>query len=254
MKFGITQSFSCSYLPERDEQLLVFVGDDDACAFHYPQLIQAGFRRSGNQMYRPYCQACSACQSLRVPVNEFKPSRSQRRILNKNKHLQVRVAYKPDARYYPLYERYINERHADGSMYPPSQSQFDGFLACAWSQPLFIEAYDNDKLIGVAVTDEVDSVLGHGGYSAMYTFFDPDYEKQSLGAWMILSQIKVTAQQGKTYLYLGYQIDDCRKMNYKNKYFPHERYADHQWHRINCADEIDTFQQTISQSNDTSVR
>ncbi len=254
MKFGITQSFSCSYLPDQDEQLLVFVGDNDACAFHYPQLIQAGFRRSGNQVYRPYCQGCFACQSLRIPVNDFTPSRSQRRVMNKNKHFTVRLADTPDDNYYPLYARYINERHADGSMYPPSPTQFEGFLACAWSQPVFMEAYDGDQLIGVAVTDEVDSVLSHSGYSAMYTFFDPDYEKQSLGAWMILSQINVTAEQGKQYLYLGYQIDACRKMNYKNKYFPHERYADHQWHRINSADDIERFHEVISHSDITSAR
>lgn len=254
MKFGITQSFSCSYLPNRDEQLLVFVGDNSACSFHYPQLIQAGFRRSGNQIYRPYCQQCFACQSIRVPVLEFMPSRSQRRVLNKNKHLSVKLSQSPGEDYYPLYAHYINERHADGSMFPPSLEQFEGFLACAWSRPLFIEAYDHDKLVGVAVTDEVDGVLGHSGYSAMYSFFDPRYEKQSLGAWMILNQIQVTAQQGKQFLYLGYQIDDCRKMNYKNKYFPHERYANHQWFRINNSEDTDKFQQLLLHTANTSVR
>lgn len=247
MKFGITQTFSCSYLPDKEEQLLVYVGDDEACAINYPQLIQAGFRRSGSQVYRPYCQQCSACHSIRIPVADFEPSRSQRRLLNKNAHLTTRTVCQPSDAYYPLYERYINERHYDGSMYPPSPAQFESFLHCQWNSPLFVEAYDEDKLIGVAVTDVIDGIDGHTGYSAMYTFFDPDYADRSLGTWMILQQIKHTKVMQKTFLYLGYQIDACNKMNYKNRFFPHERHAGHEWHRINDPQEAENF--TLQHAN-----
>ncbi|GGF55697.1 arginyltransferase [Alteromonas lipolytica] len=247
MKFGVTQPFECSYLPGHEEQLLVYVGENASTALHYPQLIHAGFRRSGGQVYRPYCQHCSACHSIRLPVSDFSPSRSQRRLLNKNKRFSIKTAEQPNPHYYPLYERYINQRHSDGSMYPPTRAQFDSFLACEWNTPLFIEAYDEDKLIAVAVTDLIDGPSGTDGYSAMYTFYDPDYHSASLGTWMILQQIAQTRQQGKTYLFLGYQIDACNKMNYKNRFFPYERYINHRWLRVDSeqqAQKLTTLLQT----------
>lgn len=237
MKFGITQTFDCSYLPDKEEQLLVYVGSQIDCAIHYPQLIQAGFRRSGEQVYRPHCQHCTACHSVRIPVVEFVPSRSQRRLLKKNKEFTIRTRESTHSDYYPLYERYITERHADGSMYPPDPSQFESFLACAWNSPLFVEAYDDEKLIAVAVTDVIDT----DGYSAMYTFYDPDYNDRSLGTWMIIQQIRHTQAQSRRFLYLGYQIDDCSKMNYKNRFLPHERYINHHWLRFENAAQVSKF-------------
>ena len=238
MKFGITQTFDCSYLPGKEEQLLVYVGSHTDSATHYPQLIQAGFRRSGEQVYRPYCQQCTACHSIRLPVDDFALSRSQRRLLNKNKAFTTRTTTQTSEAYYPLYEHYITERHADGSMYPPDPVQFESFLACEWNSPLFVEAYDGDKLIAVAVTDVIDTHDHRDGFSAMYTFYDPDYHHRSLGTWMILQQIHHTQAQNRHYLYLGYQIDDCNKMNYKSRFLPHERYYNHQWHRFENAQQV----------------
>lgn len=232
MKFGITQTFSCSYLPEEQEQLLVFAQEEDQQAWRYGQLIQAGFRRSGEQIYRPHCPACQACQSIRIPVNEFDPSRSQRRVMKANQHIMVRLGFHPNDQYYPLYETYINARHSDGSMYPPSRAQFDSFIYCKWKQPIFVEAYDKNKLIAVAVTDDIDNAPDHLALSALYTFYDPEYEKLSLGTWMILQQIDIARQLRKSHLYLGYQVQGCQKMAYKEKFTPHERFFDNKWHRI----------------------
>lgn len=232
MKFGITQTFSCSYLPEQEEQLLVYAGENGLLAPRYGQLIQAGFRRSGDQIYRPHCPSCSACQSLRIPVLDFIPSRSQKRLLTKNKSLHYALSEIPKDTYYPLYERYINERHCDGSMYPASVEQYKGFLLCGWQRPIFIEAYHEDALIAVAVTDAIDDQEGHRALSALYTFYDPDYEKQSLGTWMILQQIAIAEQQQRQFLYLGYQVDECQKMTYKSNFFPHQRFINNQWVQV----------------------
>lgn len=231
MKFGITQAFDCSYLPGEHEQLLVFAEKDQDIAWRYGQLIQAGFRRSGEQIYRPHCPTCQACQSLRVLVNEFTPSKSQKRLLNKNRAFSSVLSLSPKENYYPLYERYINHRHADGTMYPPSRSQFDSFVLCNWKSPVFIEAYDGDSLIAVAVTDDIDNGTDQQAFSALYTFFDPDYATYSLGSWMIMQQIMHAREQQKQFLYLGYQIDSCNKMNYKGKFVPNERFFGNKWHR-----------------------
>ena len=234
MKFGVTQPFTCSYLPERQEQLLVYMPEQDAMsAKAYDKLIHSGFRRSGDQIYRPHCAQCSACHSIRVLTYEFTPSRSQKRVLNKNRDITIVVNDAPIAdvvkshpAYFALYAKYITQRHADGSMYPPNLQNFTQFLGCEWETPLLVEAWLHDELVGVAVTDK--TVMG---LSAFYTFFSPDYPKRSLGVFMILQQIQLSASMHKPYLFLGYQIDDCTKMNYKKQYQPYERFNGEYWVR-----------------------
>lgn len=204
---------------------MVFVGyQDKDLKQHYETMLANGFRRSGEQIYRPHCPACIACQSLRLPVDRFRPSKSQRRLISKNKHLKSQLNREHKPEYYALYEKYINQRHSDGSMFPASREQYDGFLFCHWLEPLFIEFYDGDRLIAVAVTDELESC-----WSALYTFYDPEYEKLSLGTWAILEQIRLSRQHKKLFLYLGYQIDRCAKMNYKQNFRPNERYTRDGW-------------------------
>ncbi|MBE1301603.1 MAG: arginyltransferase [Alteromonadaceae bacterium] len=225
MKFGVTSPFECSYLPGQKERLLVFVGHEDKnMPEQYESMLGNGFRRSGEQIYRPHCINCNACESLRIPVLWFKPSKSQKRILSKNKHWHVQISREDKPDYFSLYEKYINERHQDGGMFPPNKEQYEGFLFSSWASPLFIEFYDEDKLIAIAVTDDLPNCL-----SALYTFFDPDYEDYSLGTFAILRQIELAIELKKPFLYLGYQIDDCKKMNYKQKFLPNERFSDQSW-------------------------
>lgn len=231
MKFGVTQPFACSYLPDRDEQLLVFIPAKEAHAEHYSALIQAGFRRSGEQIYRPHCAQCNKCESIRVQVADFVPSKSQKRILNKNKDVTCRmVEYGSEyfltqrENYYALYSEYINERHEDGSMYPPQESQFNDFIHSQWQAPLLLEAKLGDEVIAIAVTDKTET-----GFSAFYTFFNPHLAARSVGTLMILKQIEFCQTFNLPYLYLGYQIDECRKMNYKNAFTPNQRFNGEFW-------------------------
>lgn len=232
MKFGITQIFDCSYLPDRKEQLLVYAEQTPQQALRYGQLIQVGFRRSGEQIYRPHCPQCAACQSIRIPVSEFVPSRSQKRILKRNASLRTQMVTTPSCEYYPLYEQYICARHTEGSMYPPNKTQFEHFILCEWKAPAFIEAFDGDKLIAVAVTDVIDNGAGHRGLSALYTFFDPNYASASLGTWMIMMQVHHGKLQNREYLYLGYHVAGSQKMAYKQQFFPFEQFDGQKWQRF----------------------
>lgn len=225
MKFGITEVFPCNYIPDEKERLLVHVDSDNTfTSFEYDILLQAGFRRSGSQVYRPHCPECNACQSLRVLVANFQPSKSQKRVMSKNKHLVSTLSDKTKPEHYALYENYISERHSDGSMYPPSMEQYEQFIFNGWQQPLFLEIYDADDLIAVAVTDETPSSL-----SALYTYFDPEYTTSSLGSFAILEQIRWAKVLNKQYVYLGYQINSCDKMKYKQNFQPNEQYINQQW-------------------------
>lgn len=224
MKFGVTQTFDCNYLEHKEEQLLVCMEESNTLRDQYPQLIQAGFRRSGEQLYRPHCKTCNACESLRIMVSDFIPSRSQKRVLSRNSNIEIKVLEGERDDYYPLYEKYIVEAHKDGSMFPPSYEQYRHFIHCSWQSPLFIEGRIDGHLVGVAVTDRVNI-----GLSALYTFFDPHLRSQSLGTFFILQQIRLCQERALQYLYLGYQIDACGKMNYKNKFHPHQRYQQNEW-------------------------
>jgi arginyl-tRNA--protein-N-Asp/Glu arginylyltransferase len=237
MKFGVTSPFTCSYLPEQDERLLVFMSDTQPTIAEYDFLIGAGFRRSGIQVYRPHCGSCNACESIRLPVEMFTPSKSQKRVLKRNQDLTIRISNSDKPEYYPLYESYINQRHCDGSMYPATLEQYQGFVLSPWNNALFIEIYAtnehatnvhaNDELIGVAVTDNLVSSL-----SALYTFFKPEEQQRSLGNFAILQQIELAKSLNKPFLYLGYQIDTCQKMSYKQNFLPHERFFDDKWQLI----------------------
>ena len=232
MKFGITTPSTCSYLPEEDERLLVFMSDTEPTISEYDFLIGLGFRRSGTQVYRPHCGSCNACESIRLPVKSFTPSKSQKRIMKRNQDLTTRISNSDKPAYYPLYESYINQRHVDGSMYPASKEQYQGFILSPWNNALFIEIYAtdehaNDELIGVAVTDNLASSL-----SALYTFFRPEQQQRSLGSFAILQQIELAKSLNKPFLYLGYQIDTCQKMSYKQNFLPHERFFDDKWQLI----------------------
>lgn len=222
---GLSQEFACSYLPNRQEQLLVILDPSCYSSDKFESLLALGFRRSGNQIYRPHCPTCSACSSVRVLAQEFIETKSHKRKLNKAKtRFEVKYSNQERPQYYALYSKYISLRHQDGSMYPPDKTQFQSFLLCSWLNIAFIELWDQDNLVAVAVTDCMDKAI-----SAIYTFFDPDYEQYSLGTVMILQQLIFAKAQNKHYVYLGYQIDECPKMNYKTQFLPAQKQVKDQW-------------------------
>ncbi|MBE0418670.1 arginyltransferase [Pseudoalteromonas nigrifaciens] len=222
---GLSQEFACSYLPNRQEQLLVILDPSCYSSDKFESLLALGFRRSGNQIYRPHCPTCSACSSVRVLAQEFIETKSHKRKLNKAKtRFEVKYSNQERPQYYALYSKYISLRHQDGSMYPPDKTQFQSFLLCSWLNITFIELWDQDNLVAVAVTDCMDKAI-----SAIYTFFDPDCEQYSLGTVMILQQLIFAKAQNKHYVYLGYQIDECPKMNYKTQFLPAQKQVKDQW-------------------------
>ena len=130
-----------------------------------------------------------------------------------------------DQEHYQLYAKYIEARHQDGDMFPPTEEQYKSFLICDWSNTFFLEFRLEGKLIAVAVTDPLGDAL-----SAVYSFYDTDYASRSLGVYAVLSQIAVTRNEGQSYLYLGYWISENEKMSYKKEYRPLEILRDNEWH------------------------
>ena len=224
-QFFLTPVHPCSYLARENAQTLFFDPRRTVTPNIYQQLTDQGFRRSGSHLYRPHCGSCKACIPTRVPVADFTPSRNQKRTIKRNQDLTLKVEEATfSRRHYHLYERYISLRHAEGDMYPASEDQYRSFLLSPWSNSMFLSLYDGDRLLSVAVTDRQPH-----GLSAIYTFFEPNEDKRSLGSLSILNQIEVTRQLGLPYLYLGYWIEECDKMSYKTQYQPMEAYVQGSW-------------------------
>lgn len=223
-----TPAHDCSYLPSREAVTLFADPEHPKNPWLQGLLTRQGFRRSGVHLYRPRCPRCSACEAARVPVREFRSSRSQRRTWRGNRDLAVRVL--PQAffdEHYALYERYVATRHAGGGMDEPSPQKYRDFLLCPWADTRLVEFRDGPRLLAVAVSDRLPDAL-----SAVYTFFDPDEAARGLGVHAVLWQIEAARAEGLDWLYLGYAIDGCRKMQYKASFQPQERLCDGHWLRV----------------------
>ena len=220
-----TSPHPCSY-KDSEQAATVFVDPDLAIDKpHNSKLSDLGYRRSGAHLYRPDCDFCQACISCRVPVAEFQFNRSQRRILRRNESLRmVEKSDLTDEIAYGLYRRYINQRHLDGDMFPASLEQYEAFIKTKMVDTRFFLFYEQDELLAVSVVDFLEQ-----GLSAVYTFFDPDQSQRSLGNFAILWQITKCQELGLPYLFLGYWIKGCGKMEYKSKFRPLEMLINGRW-------------------------
>ena len=214
LKFYATQPHPCSYLPDEQATTLFLDPSQPMDVQVYAELSEMGFRRSGDHLYRPHCQRCSACIPARIPANALLPSRQQKRIIKRNADLKVqavRAGFTEE--YYSLYATYIESRE-----------QFNTFLVRDLPFSRFYEFRLDGRLLAVAVTDVLPN-----GLSAVYTFYDPNEERRSLGRYAILWQVAEAARLGLKAVYLGYWIKNCRKMNYKTEYRPIELLVSQRW-------------------------
>ncbi len=223
-----TLPHACGYFGDRTAQNIVI----DPSAPQLPQIydlaVQRGYRRAGGHVYHPQCVACRACVACRVPVARFTPDRSQRRCLARNRDLDVRIVPPVySSEYFMLYQRYLRIRHRDGGMDDARPEDFSRFLYTAWSPTRFIEFSKGNRLLAIAVTDVCPS-----GFSAVYTFFDPEESARSLGTFAILSQLRIAAEQDLPYVYLGFWIDGHPKMHYKTRYRPLEVLREGNWREL----------------------
>jgi arginine-tRNA-protein transferase len=221
-----SQDHACPYLPGRTARNLFVDPQAPKDPLLYGQLIDRGFRRSGEHIYRPHCPQCRACISSRLPVTRFQPRRNQRRIWNLNNQ-KIRVVSQPvelQQAHFELYSRYISQRHPRGEMATSSAEDFFRFLVADWCDSCFFEFHLDDRLVAVAIMDILPQ-----GLSAVYTFYDPALPRLSLGAYAILWQIQHTRRLGLPFLYLGYWVPDCRKMEYKQAYRPLQLYSREHW-------------------------
>lgn len=224
----LTPEHDCAYLPARQAQTLFIDPGLKPDEQLYEHLLQAGFRRSGNHVYRPECRGCRACVPIRIPVDDFRAKRNQRRCWKRLEDSVRAVPATPGfhPEHYQLYKRYTAARHPEGGMADADESGYLDFLTTRWCDTRFVEFWLEDRLMAVAVTDRLPHAL-----SAVYTFFDPALSHFSPGTFAILWQIREAARLDLEHLYLGYWIRDCEKMRYKGSFRPLETWNGSIWIR-----------------------
>ncbi|AHG63136.1 arginyltransferase [Advenella mimigardefordensis] len=239
LQFYLTAPYSCSYLDGKMARSQVVVPGHLIHPPVYAQLLRTGFRRSGLFTYRPRCDQCRACISVRINCAQFAPTRTQRRILKRHSNLRATIrALEWDQSHFDLYRKYQASRHAGGGMDDDSAEQYEEFLLTSRIDSQLVEFHDEQQVLRmISIIDVSDD-----GLSSVYTFYDPDYAG-SLGTYGILWQIGHCNERGLPWLYLGYWIAQSRKMAYKINFRPIELYINHRW--IDSADidlsELSTF-------------
>ncbi len=225
VSFYATPDHECPYLEGR-RAVTLFADPYARLNNHiYDKLSQYGFRRSGRHIYRPSCPSCSSCIPVRIDIDQFRPNRNQRRTSDRNQDLTVHIS-RPEynEEQHQLYIKYISTRHPGGGMDVPEADKYMDFLVADWSETEFVEFRVNGQLVAVAVIDLLDN-----GMSAVYTFYDPGLDRRSLGTFAILWQIEACRQRGLRWLYLGYWIPECQKMQYKNLFKPIQHFHNGIW-------------------------
>ena len=236
MTFLLTREAPCPYLPGRRERKLVTELSGPDAAESFDLLSRAGFRRSHAVAYRPACHGCQACVPVRVPVAEFRPGRSLRRVGRRTAGLawSLRPA-RATAEQFSLFSRYLARRHGDGEM---AGMAFADYRAMIEDTPIdsgVFELRDGDG--GLAASCLVDRSAD--GLSAVYSFFEPDLEAFSLGSAIVLRLIEEAVRRGLAYVYLGYWIANSRKMAYKTRFRPLEAFGPEGWARLPLAEDQD---------------
>lgn len=235
--FYLTASSPCPYLPGmRERKIFTHLVGSGAHDLH-TMLSAGGFRRSQNIAYRPACEGCQACVSVRVRVDEFRPSKSMKRIIERNRDIIGRdEENKASSEQYSLFRDYLDARHEDGGMAQMSvldyammieDSHIDTqIVSYRRREPGALAGLDGGPLLGLCLTDQLVD-----GLSMVYSFFDPDpaIDNRSLGTFMILDHIERARKRGLRYLYLGYLVDGSPKMAYKARFKPQEHLTPSGW-------------------------
>ena len=238
-QFYLTSPTPCPYLPGREERkVFTHLVGRRAIALN-DALTESGFRRSQTIAYRPACEECRACVSVRVLVNEFTLTRNMRRVLEANNDLVgAPLAARPTSEQYSLFRGYLDSRHSAGGMAEMNVLDYTMMVEDSHVETRLVEyrrrgpdTAINGRGAGPLLAACLTDVLTDG-LSMVYSFYDQEHAERSLGTFMILDHIERARRLGLPYLYLGYWVEGSRKMAYKARFLPQERLGMEGWQRV----------------------
>ena len=241
-QFYLTAPSPCPYLTGRDERKVFTHLVGERASELNNILTHGGFRRSQSVAYRPACEGCRSCVSVRVVASDFRPTRGMRRVLRSNADIvaEMRTAV-PTPEQYSIFRAYLDSRHRDGGMADMTVLDYAMMVEDSHIETRILEYRRRQppppagesfvrpgagELAAVALTD----VLADG-LSMVYSFFEPDEAARSLGTFMVLDHIARARRMGLAYVYLGYWVRGSRKMDYKSRFLPQERLTPDGWAR-----------------------
>lgn len=225
IRLFLTQEHRCGYFADRLARNIVLDPDNPELGSAYANALAAGFRRSAGHLYRPRCAGCQACIATRLPVACFAPDRSQKRCWQRNADLAIDVEpARFDEELYRLYRRYLEARHPDAVAIQGEPDDLRALFDTPWANSHVLCIRRGEQLLAAAVTDRLTT-----GLSAVYTFFDPNEQRRSLGVFAVLAQIDWARRENLPYLFLGFWIDGHPKMGYKSRFQPLQMQQDRDW-------------------------
>ncbi|MDW6021363.1 arginyltransferase [Mesorhizobium sp. BAC0120] len=238
-QFFLTAPSPCPYIEGQFERKVFTHLVGDKAPELNDLLTQGGFRRSQNIAYRPACETCRACISVRIITDEFKPSRNMRRVIEHNSDLIGTMhEAEPSTEQYSLFRSYLDSRHRRGGMSDMTVLDYAMMVEDTHvdtrvieyrrrGPDSFITGKGHGELLAVALTDKMAD-----GLSMVYSYFSPDHAERSLGTYMILDHIARAKAMGLPHVYLGYWVNGSRKMNYKIRFQPQEHLGPKGWERF----------------------
>ena len=243
-QFYLTAPQPCDYLEGREERKVFTALNGSSAVAVNNTLSLKGFRRSQSVIYRPACVGCSACMSIRIPVEAFQPSRSQRKILKRNLGLIRRPceAWATETQF-SLFRRYLNDRHADGGMADMDAFDYASMVDETPVNSMVVEYLEEDPETGTEtlIAACLSDILSDG-LSMVYSFFEPADEARSLGSYMILDHIAMAREMSLGHVYLGYWVSGSPKMDYKIGFKPFELCDGARWHQFSDREQIKNWQ------------
>ncbi len=224
-KLLFSSPYPCDYLKPETAAAVQIDPDYQVDNALFSLLLKSGFRRSGDIIYRPHCRNCNACISVRIPASDYVPNRAQRRTCKRNRDIYTTIVpaqYKDE--HFDLYRRYQSWRHAGDVMDQDDPARYKHFMIDSPIETVCMEFRINDILVALSICDLPDD-----GLSAVYTFFDPDLSRRSLGTFAIMKQIEYVKRMQLDWVYLGYWIKGCKKMSYKTNFTPIFGFVNKEW-------------------------
>jgi arginyl-tRNA--protein-N-Asp/Glu arginylyltransferase len=236
MRFFLTAASPCPYLPGREERkVFAHLPQADGATIN-DSLTQSGFRRSQNIAYRPACELCNSCTSARIPVTDYIFTRSERKVLRRNEDLRRHVVEaEATTEQFDLLRRYLLTRHADGGMAEMTWPDYVAMVEDTTVRTHIVEyrTPSKDRGPGDLLACVLIDVMGDG-LSLVYSFYDPDLAKRSLGSFIVLDNLIQAAMNELPHVYLGYWVPGSEKMTYKVRFSPLEILRPNGWGLISA--------------------